>query len=175
MEKKLIASLILIALFIVFVGPMLILTAIIIGCITIYLKYPNQVSRIITPLITPLLIIGWLYYSYYFYLNNYNNKYEIYINYYLQEKTDDYYTFLATTTEEAYIEAWRYFISKNRNNIKCANDIELLKNSLIIRNITQNRRICPKDYDKIDSLIKAEKLYFKVGKSKIDLNDILFW
>ena len=174
MEKKLIASLILIALFIVFVGPMLILTAIIIGCITIYLKYPNQVSRIITPLITPLLIIGWLYYSYYFYLNNYNNKYEIRIIYYLQEKPNDYYTILATTTEEAYIEAWNYFMSENKKNIKRANDIdELLNASISIRNITKNRSIYPKDYDKMDSLIKAEKLYLKVGKSKIDLNDIL--
>jgi len=173
MEKKFLAALFLIALFIAFVGPILILTAIIMGSITIYLKYPNQVSRIITPLITPLLIVGWLYYSYYFYSNNYNNKYEIRINYYLQEKPNDHYTILATTTEEAYIEAWRYFISKNRNKIKCTNDIELFKGSLSIRNITNINKIYPKGYDKIDSLIKAEKLYLKVGKSKIDLNDIL--
>ena len=65
-------------------------------------------------------------------------------------------------------------MSENKKNIKRANDIdELLNASISIRNITKNRSIYPKDYDKMDSLIKAEKLYLKVGKSKIDLNDIL--
>ena len=174
MEKKFIAALFLIVLFVISVGPILILIGIIMGCIKIYMKYPNQVSHIITPVITPLLIVGWLYYSYYFYFNNYNNKYEIRINYFLQEKPDDYYTILATTTEEAYIEAWRYFISENRKYLKSADDIELFRTAtLSIRNKTRKRHVYPKERKQIDSLVKAEKLYFKVGKSKIDLNDIL--
>jgi energy-coupling factor transporter transmembrane protein EcfT len=178
MEKKLLAILGIIALIILYIGPVIIafivISGLFIGCFTIYKNHPNAISRVMSMVITPLLILGWVYMGYTIYSNEYCNTYNIRLLY--KYYNDDYgtteisnYTLVARTEKDLYVKIWRNFISENKKNIKSTNDFYHYDRTLTIWNQSKNKQCYPQRYENIDSLIEAEKLYYRIGEMKLDL------
>ena len=178
MEKKILAILCIIAFVILYILPVIIagiiLTGIFMGCFTFYKKHPNASSHAIYMIITPLLILGWCYIGYYIYSNDYCNTYEVRLFYI--DHDDGYnryerkkYTIVARAQEDVYVKIWRDFISENKKEIKSIEDFYHYERVLYIWNQSKKRSCYPDQYEKIDSLIEAEKLYYRIGEMKLDL------
>lgn len=172
MEKRLLAVLAVIAFVIMYIGPIilaaLVVTGIVMGSIAVFKKYPKGISRTISYLVTPLLVTGWIYLGYVIYANDYCNTYKIRFYYgdYLSKPGKDY-TITSRTEEAAYIEAWKYFMSENKNDIKASKNYSDYQGVLEIWNLTKNEKCYPWRNENIKSLIKTEKLYY--GMSDFNL------
>ena len=177
MEKKLLAILFIIVLIIVYVGPVLLACIIFMllwmGCFTLYRKHPNGVSRLLSYIITPLLVLGWGYIVYVIYSHNICNTYRISYHYYEYYNNRDVdYKIIARTEIDAYIKVWKDFISANKNDIMSGDGLSPYLNALTIWNESKNKQCHPSRYENIDSIIKSEKLYYKNKNLKFDFLDL---
>jgi len=173
MDKKFPWALFVILVIIVYIGVVLLVCAIvygiIMGCIALFKKYPKAVSRVVSTTMTPLLIIGWTYIGYTIYANDFCNTYIVEIrgrfNSNIPEQT---YTVIAKSEEEVYIKAWKHFVTKNKDGLK-ANAITDYEGVLNIFNQSKMETCYPSFHNNIDSLIDAQRLYFRRGADTIDL------
>lgn len=178
MDKKLLVIFALFAFFVFYIVPVLIagliISGIILGIYEIYKRYPKAFSHVISVILTPLLIIGWFYMGYVLYSNNYCNTYKIRLfntdyNDNFETKEKGSYSIIAKSEKEVYVKVWRNFILENKKNIKTMDDFYHYGGIIVIWNQSKNKQCFPVRYEKIDSLIEAEKLYYRMGELKLDL------
>lgn len=158
-----------------FVIAGIIIVVVLLTCSLLFKRAPQKISRFIYTILTPLLIVGWVYYGYIFITQEYYNTYSVsYIGineYKLHADLNKDYTITATSDEDVYIKVWKKFIADNKDIINSSDDWYHYHRSISIRNKTKNKKVYP--YFGYYSLVEAEKLYYRKGNQEITFIDIL--
>ncbi len=134
--------------------------------IKLYAKYPNTYSAVGSYIITPLLIVGWLYIGYLAYSNLYYNTYIVEPGGYNSESTL-YYKFTAKDDREAVIKAWNYYITTNKKQID-ADYYPKYSNMVHVYNHTNDEIVLFGRYDDL-----CDSLHYSNGKVRLSLFDVL--
>ncbi|MBQ8702468.1 MAG: hypothetical protein IJ549_06880 [Prevotella sp.] len=135
--------------------------------IRLYAKYPDTYSAVGGYIITPLLIVGWLYVGYLAYTNLYHNTYVVEPGGYNSESSI-YFKFTAKDDREAVVKAWEYYIKTNKRKIDAEDYYPYYSNRVRVYNHT-NDEIVP--FGRYNDL--CDSLHYSNGKVHLSLADVL--
>ena len=177
MEKKLLALLFVIGLIayaIYLVIPFLLGCAAIVGFVSLviklYAKHTQGIAHWGAYIITPLLIVGWMYIGYLCYANFYCNTYII--GYRISDEIDygiEPYKIVAKSDEEVIVQAWNNFVKDHKQAFSgIENSWDKPQYIIYLYNKTYDKLVPVYKYN---SFVKKKKLHYNNGKFTIDFYD----
>ncbi len=177
MEKKLLALLFVIGLvaYAIYLAiPFILACAALVGLvylvIKLYARHTQGIAHWGAYIITPLLIVGWMYIGYLCYANFYCNTYII--GYRILDDTDygiKPYKIVAKSDEEVIVQAWNNFVKEHKQAFSgIENSWDKPQYIIYLYNKTHDKLIPVYKYD---SFIKEKKLHYNNGKFTINFYD----